>query len=166
MASREFPTCPRIGVGAVVFDAQGRVLLVRRGSEPGKGRWSIPGGLVEVGETLENAVRREVAEETGIEVEVAARIEVVERILYEDRSPETDAIPARVRYHYVILDYLCRATGGAICAASDADEALWAEPAGWLTEDASGGPYQLDRDLRSIIQRGWQMATGTPEGTG
>ena len=101
---REFPAAPLVGVGAVVFEA-GRVLLVRRGREPLKGHWSLPGGLVELGERLLDAVVREVREETGLTVEPIELVEVVDRIHWEE---------SRVRYHYVIADYLCRVTA-AVC---------------------------------------------------
>lgn len=101
---------------------QERILLVRRGHEPLKGRWSLPGGLLELGEGLEAAVRREVREETGLEVEPMELIELLDRIHLQGD---------RVRYHYVIADYLCRVTGGQLQAASDADEVRWVERAEW-----------------------------------
>jgi ADP-ribose pyrophosphatase YjhB (NUDIX family) len=91
MTAREFPSAPRIGVGAVVLDEEGRVLLVKRANDPGKGRWSLPGGLLELGEMIETAVAREVAEETGIAVAVMARIDLVERIYFEDGSAGPDS---------------------------------------------------------------------------
>src|SRR5512146_1164775 len=109
---RELPPAPLIGVGAVVVD-QGRVLLVRRGREPLKGQWSIPGGLLELGESLTAGAVREVLEETGLVVEPVELVELLDRIHHEDD---------RVRYHYVIADYLCRVTGGTLQASSDADD--------------------------------------------
>jgi 8-oxo-dGTP diphosphatase len=97
---------PTVAVGAIVFDRDGRVLLVERGSPPGAGLWSVPGGKVEAGETLAQAVAREVREETGMIVEVGALACVVERI--------TDG------YHYVILDYHARPIGGSLAAGGDA----------------------------------------------
>lgn len=118
-----------MGVGAVIVEG-GRVLLVERGQEPQKGWWSLPGGLLEVGERLEEAVRREVREETGLEVEVVSVAGVFERIL-RDAS-------GRPEYHYVLLDYLCRVVGGQLQPATDASRAAWvarAELAGYrLTE--------------------------------
>jgi mutator protein MutT len=114
--NRRYPERPILGVGAIV-EQNGRVLLVERGTEPLKGTWSLPGGVVEAGETLETAVRREVLEETGLEVEPVSRAEVFERIM-----PGRDGKP---EYHYVLIDYLCKVTGGTLAAASDAARAEW-----------------------------------------
>jgi 8-oxo-dGTP diphosphatase len=114
---RIYPDRPIVGVGAVVVEND-RVLLVRRANEPLKGEWSLPGGAVEVGETLRDAVTREVLEETGLEVDVGPVVEVLDRI-----RPDPDG---RVRYHYVLIDYLCRPVGGTLACASDADEVAWA----------------------------------------
>src|SRR4051794_897417 len=114
---REYPERPIVGVGAVVIDG-GRVLLVRRGNEPLKGEWSLPGGAVEVGETLEVATAREIREETGLEIEVGPMIDVLDRIRFDAEG--------RVIFHYVLIDFLCRPTGGALCCASDAADASWA----------------------------------------
>jgi 8-oxo-dGTP diphosphatase len=123
---REYPDHPMIGVGGVVID-NGRTLLIRRGSAPLQGEWSIPGGLLEVGETIEHAVVRELAEETGLEVQVIELIEVFERIFPAPPSADgTQGDPARPQYHFVILDYLCEIRGGTIAAASDALEFAWA----------------------------------------
>jgi 8-oxo-dGTP diphosphatase len=105
---------PIVGVGAIVFDAEGRVLLIERGKPPGAGLWSVPGGKLEPGETLAQAVAREVREETGLIVEVGALACVVERIA-------GDA-------HFVILDYFARVIGGALAAASDARAARFVDP--------------------------------------
>jgi 8-oxo-dGTP diphosphatase len=113
---RSYPDRPVVGVGAVVIDGD-RVLLVKRAHEPLKGQWSIPGGGVELGETISAAVAREVLEETGVVVEVGPIVEVLDRF-------EHDA-DGRVLYHYVLIDFLCRASGGVICCASDADAAEW-----------------------------------------
>jgi 8-oxo-dGTP diphosphatase len=115
-----------VGVGGVVIDG-GRTLLIRRGSHPLKGEWSIPGGLLELGETLEQGVTRELAEETGLEVRVVELIEVFERIF--PAPPSADSTPgdaARPQYHFVILDYLCEIRGGTLSAGSDAQEFSWA----------------------------------------
>ncbi|MGA2831557.1 MAG: NUDIX hydrolase [Terracidiphilus sp.] len=141
---REFPSAPLVGVGAVIVET-GRVLLVRRGTEPLKGHWSLPGGLVELGEGLPDAVVREVREETGLVVEPVELIELLDRI-----HREAD----RVRYHYVIADYLCRATGGKLLAASDADAVRWAERAEWN----SHGALRLDPITVRVIEAGWQRA--------
>jgi ADP-ribose pyrophosphatase YjhB (NUDIX family) len=115
-----------VGVGGVVVDA-GRTLLIRRGSAPLKGEWSIPGGLLEVGETLEQGVVRELAEETGLQVQVIELIEVFERIFPAPPGADgTPGDPARPQYHFVILDYLCEIRGGTLGAGSDAMEFAWA----------------------------------------
>jgi len=115
-----------VGVGGVVIE-RGRALLIRRGSAPLKGEWSIPGGLLEVGETLEQGVVRELAEETGLDVHVVELIEVFERIFPAPANADgTPGDPARPQYHFVILDYLCEIRGGEIAAASDALEFAWA----------------------------------------
>ena len=114
---RIYPEHPIIGVGGIVVDG-GRVLLVKRGHEPLKNEWSLPGGAVELGETLETAIAREVQEETGLTVEVGPIVDVLDRLRYD-----TDG---RVKYHYVLVDFLCHPTGGALAAASDADAAAWA----------------------------------------
>jgi len=123
---REYPEQPLVGVGGVVID-NGRALLIRRGGPPMEGQWSIPGGMLELGETLTQGVARELAEETGIEVNVLDIIEVLERIF--PAVPAADGAPgdaARPQYHFVILDYLCEARGGTLCAGSDAREFAWA----------------------------------------
>lgn len=135
---------PLVGVGAVVVD-NGRVLLVRRGREPLKGQWSLPGGLVELGESLTAGVAREVLEETGLIVEPVELVELLDRIHHEDE---------RVRYHYVIADYLCRVTGGTLNAASDADDARWVERAEWNGHSA----LKLDSVTVHVIELGWQRA--------
>ncbi len=115
--SREFPDRPVVGVGGVVIE-DGRVLLIRRGSEPLKGHWSIPGGTLEVGETLAQGLVREMQEETGLQVRVGELIEVFERIFPAGDS-KTGVANVRPRYHFVILDYLCERIGGELRAGSD-----------------------------------------------
>jgi mutator protein MutT len=141
---REFPQAPLVGVGAVIVQ-DGRVLLVRRGHDPMKGHWTLPGGVLEVGESLAQGVAREVREETGLEVEVLELVELLDRIHRED---------GRVRFHYVIADYLCRVTGGELQAASDADAARWVERAEWNSHSA----LLLDPITARVIEKGWQMA--------
>ncbi len=127
MRKREFPEWPLVGVGGVVID-QGRALLVRRAREPALGEWTIPGGLLEVGETLTAAVERELLEETGLTVRVVELIEALERIFsdseeirFDPDAPRVPSVPreldrtlrrTRPRYHYVILDYLCELVSG------------------------------------------------------
>jgi 8-oxo-dGTP diphosphatase len=121
-SSREYPERPLVGVGGVVID-QGRALLIRRASEPLKGEWSIPGGMLELGETLKDGVARELLEETGLQVHVGELIEVFERIVYsrtEFGANESAPAPeSKPRYHYVIADYLCDRISGEHAAASD-----------------------------------------------
>jgi ADP-ribose pyrophosphatase YjhB (NUDIX family) len=106
-----------VGVGAVVLDRDERVLLVRRGHEPLKGEWSLPGGAVELGEELEAALKREVLEETGLRIEVGPVVEVLDRI---DRTSDD-----HIAYHFVIIDYLCQALDGHLTRGSDADDVQW-----------------------------------------
>src|ERR1039458_1819533 len=141
---REFPHTPLVGIGAiVVHDA--RVLLVRRGTEPLKGHWTLPGGVLEVGESLTAGVVREVREETGLLVEPLELIELLDRIYREG---------GRVRYHHVIADYLCRVTGGELCAASDAAAVRWVE----RSEFSSHSALVLDPITVRVIEKGWQRA--------
>src|SRR5205809_2114809 len=113
---RRHPERPIVAVGAVILDGD-RVLLVKRGQEPLKGEWSLPGGAIEIGETLEAAVVREVREETCLDVEVGPLVDVVNRI--------TRDAEGRVDYHFVVVDYLCRPLGGTLACASDAAAAEW-----------------------------------------
>ena len=115
--SREYPDRPVVGVGGVVIE-NGRALLIRRGSAPLEGQWSIPGGMLELGESIVEGVRRELAEETGIEVRVLELIEVFERVIPGESG--------RIRYHFVILDYLCEMVSGEARAASDVIDVAWA----------------------------------------
>lgn len=114
---RRQPTQPVVAVGGVVIHEE-RVLLIQRGQEPLKGRWSFPGGVVELGETLTAAVVREVLEETSLDVRVGALIEGLDRI---ERGTG-----GGIEFHYVILDYLCTVTGGILQCRSDAADARWA----------------------------------------
>lgn len=117
--SRTYPSNPITGVGAVIF-IDGRVVLIRRRFEPLSGQWSLPGGTVELGETLEAAVAREVREETGLVVAVGPVVEVFDRILFDEHG--------RVRYHYVLVDYLCIPVAGGLTHGSDVDDAILADP--------------------------------------
>ena len=133
-SGREYPERPIVGVGAVILvgptspvaglpsivpEPHG-VVLVKRRFEPLAGHWSLPGGMLEIGETLEAGVAREMLEETGLVVAVGAVIEVFDRITRDQRE--------QVQYHYVLVDYLCRPTGGTLRAGSDVSEVAIADP--------------------------------------
>ena len=143
---RQYPERPIVGVGAVIVVAD-KVVLIRRRFEPMKGHWSLPGGAVELGETLEECVAREMQEEIGLEVEVGPVIEVFDRIIKDDES--------RVEYHYVLVDYLCWPIAGELRAGSDVDAAVLAEP-------AELGPYQLTKKATAVIERALQLAQEVP----
>ena len=144
--SREYPGRPIVGVGAVIVKA-GRVLLVKRRYEPLAGRWSIPGGTLELGETLETGVAREMREETGLEVEIGPVIEVFDRIIFDADN--------RVRYHFVLVDYLCWPIAGDLQAGSDVDEAVFVDP-GSLAE------YDLTVKARAVIGRALELDREAP----
>ena len=122
--SREYPDRPVVGIGGVIIN-QDRTLLIRRGNEPLLGEWSIPGGTLEIGESLEEGVARELLEETGIEVRVLELIEVFDRIYREDGSTG-GAVKGRPRFHFVIADYLCERLGGEPHAGSDVTDVAFA----------------------------------------
>lgn len=135
-----------MGVGGVVIDA-GRALLIRRGSAPLQGQWSIPGGALNVGETLAQGVARELAEETGLEVSVVELIEVFERIFPAPPGGDgTPGDPARPQYHFVILDYLCELRGGTLAAGSDATDLAW------VREDELG-QYDLTAAVTGVLRK-------------
>jgi ADP-ribose pyrophosphatase YjhB (NUDIX family) len=113
---REYPEQPLVGVGAVIVEGD-RVVLVRRAAEPMAGEWSIPGGLLELGETMRAGAEREALEETGLRVEAGEVLGVLDRIL-----PDASG---KVRFHYVLIDFLCRRVGGELRAGGDAAEARW-----------------------------------------
>ncbi|HYO80202.1 MAG TPA: NUDIX hydrolase [Bryobacteraceae bacterium] len=106
-----------LGVGALIFDENGRILMVQRGGEPLKGWWSLPGGVLETGETLAEGVQREVLEETGLQIEPVSTFEIFERIM---RDPK-----GRAEYHYVLIDFICRVKGGTLSPADDCADAQW-----------------------------------------
>jgi 8-oxo-dGTP diphosphatase len=143
--SREYPARPIVGVGAVILTGNPfGVVLIKRRYEPLAGRWSLPGGTVEVGESLEAAVARELEEETGLVVDVGAVIEVFDRILRDEEG--------RVRFHFVLVDYLCRPVGGRLQHGSDVDDVVIAEP----TELEQ---YGLTEKALAVIRRGIDMST-------
>jgi ADP-ribose pyrophosphatase YjhB (NUDIX family) len=127
-------------VGALIFD-RGRILLVERGTEPLKGYWSLPGGVLDVGETLEEGVRREVREETGLEINVLGVLEIFERIIRDAQGvPE---------YHYVLIDYVCRIVGGGLRAADDVSRAAWV-PRSMLST------YRITEGTLPVIEKGFR----------
>lgn len=119
MSSRAYPDRPFVGVGAVIVQGE-QVVLIKRRFEPLAGQWSLPGGAVDVGETLTDCVAREMREETGLVVEVGPVIEVFDRIVRDDDG--------RVKFHYVLVDYLCWPIGGALVAGSDVADAVFVHP--------------------------------------
>ena len=134
---RRYPPRPVVGVGAVIVD-DGRVVLIKRKYEPLAGQWSLPGGTLELGESLEAGVAREMREETGLEVAVGPVVDVFDRILLD-----TDG---RVRYHFVLIDYLCRPIGGSLVAGSDVADAVLADP-------GALAPFRLTPKAISVIDR-------------
>jgi mutator protein MutT len=135
--SRQYPGQPIVGVGGVIVE-DGRVVLVKRRFEPLAGQWSLPGGRLELGETLEAGLSREMREETGLEIEVGPVVDVFDRILLD---PER-----KVRYHYVLIDYLCRPIGGTLAHGSDVDAAELADP-----DELER--YRLTPKATSVIQK-------------
>src|SRR6476660_9745645 len=114
--AREYPEHPVVGVGGVVV-RDGKALIVKRAHEPRKGEWSLPGGLLELGESLQDAVRREIKEETALDVTVGPIIETFDRVHRDDQG--------RIRYHFVIVDYVCWSDAGDATAGSDAEQTAW-----------------------------------------
>jgi ADP-ribose pyrophosphatase YjhB (NUDIX family) len=137
--NREFPELPLVGIGSIIIEND-RVLLVKRAHPPIQGQWSIPGGVLEVGELIREAAIREAREETGLIVEPGELLGVYDRIL---RNPEK-----RVQYHYVLIDFLCRRIGGELLAASDAAEVRW-----FTREELSA--LTLAEDTQDVIQKGF-----------
>jgi 8-oxo-dGTP diphosphatase len=149
-----------VGVGGVVVE-EARALLIRRGGAPLKGEWSIPGGLLEVGETLEQGVARELAEETGLEVRVVELIEVFERIFPAPPAADgTPGDPSKPQYHFVILDYLCEILGGALAAGSDAQEFAWAREDELAKFDLTAA---VTRVLKKAFARARERITAPPQ---
>jgi len=138
---REFPDVPLVGVGAIIIEGD-RVLLVKRAHPPLQAQWSIPGGVLEVGELVHEAAVREAREETGLVVEPGELLGVYDRIL---RDPEQ-----RVQYHYVLIDYLCRPVGGELLAASDAAAVQW-----FTREELP--ELKLAEDTWDVIRKGFEM---------
>jgi len=137
---REYPDQPLVGVGAIIIE-ENRVVLVKRGHPPLAGEWSIPGGVLEVGETLREAAVREALEETGLTVEPGNLLGVFDRVLRDDAG--------RTQYHYVLIDFLCRRIAGEPHGAGDAAEASW-----FTREEAAQLP--LAKDTAEVIRLGFE----------
>jgi len=154
-SSREYPERPLVGVGGVLVE-EGRVLLIRRGAEPLKGEWSIPGGTLELGESLGEGVAREMLEETGLQVRVGELIEVFDRVFYADGdsgrlSPVPNGNNTRPRYHYVIADYLCERMSGEACAGSDVTDVA-------RVREEELERYGLSETATRIVRKAFAMA--------
>jgi 8-oxo-dGTP diphosphatase len=139
---REYPDSPLVGVGAVIIE-DGRVLLVKRGHPPLAGEWSIPGGVLELGETLREAALREAREETCLAVETADLLGVYDRVLRDDDG--------HTIYHFVLVDFLCRRVRGEAQAADDADEVRWFTP-------AEARELPLAEDTAEVIRLGFEKS--------
>ena len=139
---REYPESPLVGVGAIIIQ-DGHVLLVKRGHPPLAGEWSIPGGVLELGETVRGAAVREAREETCLTVEPTALLGVYDRVLRDDAG--------RTLYHFVLIDFLCRPVAGKVQAADDADEVRWFTP-------AEVEQLELAEDTAEVVQLGFQKS--------
>ncbi len=146
--AREYPQAPVAAVGGVVIH-DGAVLLVRRAYPPRQGEWSLPGGQLELGESLAEGVRREVREETGLDVEVGAVVDVFDRVHRDEAG--------RIRYHFVIVDFLCQPRGGTLAAGDDAAAARWVPRA----EVAALG---VNAYAVEVIERGFRLQSGRQAG--
>ena len=139
---REYPDRPLIGVGAIIIDRD-RALVVRRATEPLKGEWSIPGGVLELGETLRSGVAREAKEETGLDVRPLEVLDVYDRIVADAEG--------KTRYHYVLIDYLCEVQGGEARAATDVSEVRWITRAELDT-------FPIADSAEEVIRKGFEKA--------
>ena len=139
---RDYPDRPIVGVGAVIVDRE-RVLLIKRGSPPLLGEWSLPGGVVELGETLRAAAEREASEETGLHVKAGGVIEVLDRII-----PGREGAP---QYHYVLIDFLCTVQGGELRAGGDAADVHWAG-------ESELAEYKLEQPAVEVIRKAFLAA--------
>jgi mutator protein MutT len=139
---REYPSHPLVGIGAIIIENR-RVLLIKRGQPPLMGEWSIPGGMLELGETVHQAAIREAQEETGLRVEPGELLGVFDRVIRDEKN--------QVRYHYVLIDFLCHRIAGEVQAAGDADEARW-----FTKEEVAKLP--LAKDTAEVVRRGFQRS--------
>jgi len=146
--AREYPDRPVVGIGGVVIEGD-RVLLIRRGGEPLRGQWSIPGGYLELGESLKDGVARELLEETGLQVRVLDLIEVFDRV-YSDPSDSNTRSLQGPKYHFVIVDYLCERISGEARAASDVTHVAYA------TEEELA-QFQLTSTATRVIKKAFAM---------
>jgi 8-oxo-dGTP diphosphatase len=142
--AREYPEKPVVGIGGVVIEA-GQVLLIRRGSEPLRGHWSIPGGTLEIGESLQAGVARELQEETGLEVRVLDLIEVFDRVF-----PSETGDSRRPKFHYVIVDYLCERISGEARAGSDVTDVA-------VAREEELENYQLTETATRVLRKAFVM---------
>jgi 8-oxo-dGTP diphosphatase len=140
--AREYPAHPVVGVGAVVV-RDGKALIIKRAHEPRKGEWSLPGGLLELGESLQDAVRREIKEETSLDIAVGPIIETFDRVHRDEDG--------RVRYHFVIVDFVCSSVAGEAIPGSDADGVAWVR-AGEIDE------YKVNDHAKAVILRGLTLS--------
>jgi 8-oxo-dGTP diphosphatase len=141
---RRYPKHPLLGVGAIIL-RRDSVLLVERGREPLKGYWSLPGGLVETGEKLDAAVRREVLEETGLRIQPVSMFELFERIMYD--------VSGRPEYHYVLADYLCRVVGGDLCAGDDVSSVEWVRRARLVDYRLTEGTLEVIEKALEVVEK-------------
>jgi ADP-ribose pyrophosphatase YjhB (NUDIX family) len=139
--AREYPDHPVVGVGAVIV-RDGRALIVKRAHEPRKGEWSLPGGLLELGESLQDAIRREVKEETTLDVVVGPIIETFDRVHRDDKG--------RIRYHFVIVDFVCWPTAGEAMPASDAEGVAW-------VRFSEIDDYAVNAHAKAVIEKGLRV---------
>jgi 8-oxo-dGTP diphosphatase len=147
-SSREYPNFPIPGVGAVVLrevDGRTELLLIRRGSEPMAGGWSLPGGAIELGESIREACVRETLEETGLTVQPLAEVEIID-IIHRDAM-------GRVQYHYVVVDILCRVLGGQLLSGTDASEVAWGD----VKQVLEVGDFALTARACTVIRKALMM---------
>jgi 8-oxo-dGTP diphosphatase len=154
--AREYPDRPVVGIGGVLIE-DGRTLLIKRGTEPLLGQWSIPGGTLELGESLQAGVAREMLEETGLEVRVLDMIEAFDRIFTDPATASAEGKP-RPKYHYVIVDYLCERVSGTPQAGSDVTDVAFAT-------EAELENFHLTSTAMRVLRRAFAMNRERRKGT-